>query len=58
MAYREKLLELNSLTASYVTEICRRDRNSMNQQMLKLYALWEEAGFVMSLRFTVRNMWN
>lgn len=44
MAYREKLLELDSPVASYVAEICRRDRNSMNQQVLKLYALWEEAG--------------
>jgi hypothetical protein len=44
LAYREKLLELAAPTASYVAEICRRDRNSMNQQILKLYALWEEAG--------------
>ncbi len=44
MAYREKLLELAAPTASYVAEICRRDRNSMNQQILKLYALWEETG--------------
>jgi transposase len=54
MAYREKLLELGPLTASYVTEICRRDRNSMNQQILKLYALWEEAGserFMEAIRF-------
>ncbi len=54
MAYREKLLELDPPAASYVTEICRRDRNSMNQQILKLYALWEEAGsekFVEAIRF-------
>jgi hypothetical protein len=54
MAYREKLLELASPTASYVAEICRRDRNSMNQQILKLYALWEEAGsekFTEAIRF-------
>jgi hypothetical protein len=54
MAYREKLLELAMPTASYVAEICRRDRNSMNQQILKLYALWEEAGserFVEAIRF-------
>jgi len=54
LAYREKLLELASPTASYVAEICRRDRNSMNQQILKLYALWEEAGserFVEAIRF-------
>jgi len=54
MAYREKLLELAVPTASYVSEICRRDRNSMNQQILKLYALWEEAGserFVEAIRF-------
>jgi transposase len=54
MAYREKLLELADPTASYVSEICRRDRNSMNQQILKLYALWEEAGserFVEAIRF-------
>jgi hypothetical protein len=54
MAYREKLLELATPTASYVAEICRRDRNSMNQQILKLYALWEEAGnerFVEAIRF-------
>lgn len=44
LAYREKLLELDSSTASYVTEICRRDRNSINQQILKLYALWKEHG--------------
>lgn len=44
MAYREKLLELDSPTASYLSEICRRDRNTMNQQILKLYALWEEHG--------------
>ena len=54
MAYREKLLELEAPTASYVAAICRRDRNSMNQQMLKLYALWEEAGsekFLEAVRF-------
>jgi hypothetical protein len=54
MAYREKLLELDPPAASYVTEICRRDRNSMNQQILKLYALWEEAGsekFMEAIRF-------
>ena len=44
MAYREKLLELDSTTASYVAEICHRDRNSMNQQILRLYALWKEHG--------------
>jgi len=44
MAYREKLLELDSTTAVYVTEICHRDRNSMNQQILRLYALWKEHG--------------
>ena len=54
MAYREKLLELTAPTVSYVAEICRRDRNAMNQQILKLYALWEEAGserFVEAIRF-------
>jgi len=54
MAYREKLLELDPPTASYVAEICHRDRNSMNQQILKLYALWEEVGsesFVEAIRF-------
>jgi hypothetical protein len=54
MAYREKLLELAAPTASYVAEICHRDRNSMNQQILKLYALWEEAGsekFVEAIQF-------
>jgi hypothetical protein len=54
MAYREKLLELEAPTASYVAAICRRDRNSMNQQMLKLYALWEEHGsdkFLEAVRF-------
>jgi transposase len=54
LAYREKLLELDSPTASYVAAICRRDRNSMNQQMLKLYALWEEHGtekFLEAVRF-------
>ena len=54
MAYREKLLELEPPTASYVAEICRRDRNAMNQQMLKLYALWQEYGtdsFVEAIRF-------
>ena len=44
MAYREKLLVLDEKTAGYVGEICRRDRNSMNQQILKLYALWQEHG--------------
>lgn len=44
MAYREKLLGLSSEAATYVAEICRRDRNSMNQQILKLYTLWEEHG--------------
>jgi transposase len=54
MAYREKLLELAAPTASYVAEICRRDRNSMNQQILRLYALWEETGserFVEAIQF-------
>jgi transposase len=54
MAYREKLLGLDWPTPSYVAEICRRDRNSMNQQILELYALWEEAGserFLEAVRF-------
>jgi transposase len=54
MAYREKLLGLDSQAAAYVAEICRRDRNSMNQQILKLYTLWEEHGtekFVETVRF-------
>jgi len=54
MAYREKLLGLEEPTPSYVAEICRRDRNEMNQQILKLYALWEENGtekFVEAVRF-------
>lgn len=54
LAYREKLLELAAPTASYVAEICRRDRNSMNQQILKLYALWEEHDtekYVEAIRF-------
>ena len=53
-AYREKLLGLDFPVPSYVAEICRRDRNSMNQQILKLYALWEEAGserFLEAVRF-------
>jgi len=57
MAYREKLLSLEEPTPSYVAEICRRDRNSMNQQILKLYALWEENGtekFVETVRFCQR----
>ena len=44
MAYREKLLGVDTETAAYVAAICRRDRNSMNQQILKLYALWQEYG--------------
>jgi hypothetical protein len=44
MAYREKLLGLDSQLAAYVAEICRRDRNSMNQQILSLYALFQEYG--------------
>ena len=44
MAYREKLLGFSSQAAAYIAEICRRDRNSMNQQILKLYTLWEEHG--------------
>ena len=44
MAYREKLLGLEIPTPSYVAEICRRDRNSMNQQILESYSLWEEHG--------------
>lgn len=54
MAYREKLLELDSPTAEYISEICRRDRNTMNHQILKLYALWEEHGterFIESIQF-------
>lgn len=54
MAYREKLLGLSSEAAAYVAEICRRDRNSMNQQILTLYALWEEHGterFLETIRF-------
>jgi len=57
MAYREKLLSLEEPTPSYVAEICRRDRNEMNQQILKLYALWEENGtekFVDAVRFCSR----
>ena len=44
MAYREKLLGLDSQLAAYVAEILRRDRNAMNQQILSLYALWEANG--------------
>jgi hypothetical protein len=44
MAYREKLLGLNTSTAEYVATICRRDRHSMNPQILQLYALWQEYG--------------
>ena len=44
MAYREKLLGVDASTTGYVATICRRDRNSMNQQILKLYALWQEYG--------------
>ena len=44
LAYREKLLELDSKITEYVAEICRRDRNVMNQQILRLYALWKEYG--------------
>ena len=44
MAYREKLLGLDSQLAAYISEICRRERNCMNQQILSLYALWEENG--------------
>jgi transposase len=54
MAYREKLLGLDFPTPPYVAEICRRDRNSMNQQILELYALWEEHGsesFLEAVRF-------
>lgn len=54
MAYREKLLEVNTEVASYVVEICRRDRNVMDQQILRLYALWQEHGterFYEAVRF-------
>lgn len=54
MAYREKLLGLDWPTPPYVAEICRRDRNAMNQQILELYSLWEEAGserFLEAVRF-------
>ena len=54
MAYREKLLGLDWPIPSYVAEICRRDRESMNRQMLELYALWKEAGserFLEAVRF-------
>jgi hypothetical protein len=58
MAYREKLLGLDSELAAYVAEICRRDRNLMNQQILKLYALWEENGterFLEAVRFCLES---
>lgn len=58
MAYREKLLGLDSQAAAYVAEICRRDRNSMNQQILKLYALWEEHGserFLEAIQFCLES---
>jgi transposase len=58
MAYREKLLGLDSRTAEYVADICRRDRNSMNQQILTLYALWEEHGtekFVEAIQFCLES---
>ena len=54
MAYREKLLGLDWPTPPYVAEICRRDRNSMNQQILELYSLWAKAGserFLEAVRF-------
>jgi transposase len=54
MAYREKLLGLVEPIPSYISEICRRDRNTMNQQMLKLYALFTEYGldrFVEAVQF-------
>ena len=40
MAYREKLLQLDTHTASYIATLCRRDRNTMDAHILKLYALW------------------
>jgi transposase len=58
MAYREKLLGLDSQAAEYVAEICRRDRNAMNQQILSLYALWEEhghEGFLEAIRFCLKS---
>ena len=54
MAYREKLLGLDWPTPPYVAEICKRDRNSMNRQILELYSLWEEHGsesFLEAVRF-------
>ncbi len=44
MAYREKLLGVDASTAAYVAAICRRDRQNMNQQILNLYALWQQYG--------------
>ena len=58
MAYREKLLGLSPEAAAYVAEICRRDRNSMNQQILTLYALWEEHGserFLEAIQFCLQS---
>ena len=58
MAYREKLLGLDSNAATYVAEICRRDRNTMNQQILTLYALWEEHGterFLEAIQFCLQS---
>ncbi len=64
MAYREKLLGLDAQLAAYVAEVCRRDRNSMNQPILSLYALFQEYGMERFLeaatknRFTEQHMWS
>jgi hypothetical protein len=54
MAYREKLLSLDTSISEYVAQICRRDRQKMNQQILSLYAQFQEHGtdkFCEAVRF-------
>jgi hypothetical protein len=44
MVYRDWLVALSSEVAEYVSEICRKQRESMNEQMLGLYDLAQNLG--------------
>ena len=44
MLYREALLELGPIAASYVGELSRRQRARLGEEILGLYALYERHG--------------
>jgi transposase len=44
MLYRQALLELGAVAARYVAELSRRQRSRLRQEVLGVYALYQQAG--------------